>query len=176
MIRKLLSILCVTAMALAVASCGAAPVENTSAAASSNTTAVVSSESTSGQTSDSSLTVNTEDLTMLLKISGTEVPVIWEDNESVKALKSLAAKGLTISMSMYGGFEQVGSIGQSITRSDKQTTTSAGDIVLYSGDQMVIFYGSNSWSYTRLGRIDLPEDQIKELLSKEDVTVTLELK
>lgn len=114
--------------------------------------------------------------TMVLKISGTEVPVIWEDNASVKDLQKLAANGLKISMSKYGGFEQVGPIGQKITRSDSQTTTSPGDIVLYSGNQLVIFYGSNSWSYTRLGKIDLPEDRIKELLSKEDVTVTLEIK
>ena len=114
--------------------------------------------------------------TMVLKISGTEVPVIWEDNASVKDLQKIAANGLKISMSMYGGFEQVGPIGQKITRSDNQTTTAPGDIVLYSGDQMVIFYGSNSWSYTRLGKIDLPEDKIEELLSNGDVTVTLEIK
>ncbi len=114
--------------------------------------------------------------TMVLKISDTEVPVIWEDNASVKDLQKLAANVLKISMSMYGGFEQVGPIGQKITRSDNQTTTSPGDIVLYSGDQMVIFYGSNSWSYTRLGKIDLPEDKIEELLSNGDVTVTLEIK
>ena len=74
---------------------------------------------------------------------------------------------------MYGGFEQVGPIGQSITRNDSQTTTSSGDIVLYSGDQIVIFYGSNSWSYTRLGKIDLSEDEMTELLSNGDVTITL---
>ncbi len=118
----------------------------------------------------------TEEKTMVLKIAGTEVPVTWEDNASVKELKGLAANGLTISMSMYGGFEQVGPIGQRITSSDKQTTTSTGDIVLYSSSQIVIFYGSNSWSYTKLGKIDLPENQITDLLSKSDVTVTLELK
>ena len=113
---------------------------------------------------------------MVLKIAGTEVPVTWEDNASVKELKELAANGLTISMSMYGGFEQVGPIGQRITSSDKQTTTSPGDIVLYSSSQIVIFYGSNSWSYTRLGKIDLPDDKVKELLSQGDVTITLEIK
>lgn len=117
-----------------------------------------------------------EEKTMVLKIAGTEVPVTWEDNASVKELKELAANGLAISMSMYGGFEQVGSIGQRITSSDKQTTTSTGDIVLYSSSQIVIFYGSNSWSYTRLGKIDLPDDKVKELLSKGDVTITLEIK
>ncbi len=60
---------------------------------------------------------------------------------------------LTIQMSMYGGFEQVGPIGQSLPENDSRTTTQAGDIVLYVGNQIVVFYGSNSWAYTRLGHI-----------------------
>ncbi len=112
---------------------------------------------------------------MVLKIGDTKVPVTWEDNDTVSDLKALAQDGLTIEMSMYGGFEQVGPIGQSITRNDSQTTTSSGDIVLYSGDQIVIFYGSNSWSYTRLGKIDLSEDEMTELLSHGNVTITLSM-
>ncbi len=78
-------------------------------------------------------------------------------------------------MSMYGGFEQVGSIGQSLPRNDVQTTTNAGDIVLYSGNQMVVFYGSNSWAYTRLGHImDKNVAELKELLGNGDVTITIE--
>ena len=77
-------------------------------------------------------------------------------------------------MSMYGGFEQVGSLGTSLPRNDSQTTTQAGDIVLYSGNQIVIFYGSNSWAYTRLGRItDKSASELTELLGKGDVAVTL---
>ena len=56
--------------------------------------------------------------------------------------------------SRYGGFEQVGSLSQSFSRNDVQTTTQPGDIVLYSGNQLVIFFGSNSWSYTRLSHIE----------------------
>ena len=108
---------------------------------------------------------------MKLKIGDTEVSVIWEDNASVKELRSLLP--LEIKMSMYGGFEQVGSIGQSITRDDKQTTTQPGDIVLYSGDQIVIFYGSNSWAYTRLGHVTSSQREMEELLGAGDVTVTL---
>ena len=77
-----------------------------------------------------------EDMRMM--IGETPVTVVWEDNASVEALKTLAAEGLTIDMSMYGGFEQVGSIGQSMPRSDVQTTTTSGDIVLYSGNQLVV--------------------------------------
>jgi hypothetical protein len=112
---------------------------------------------------------------MRLLINGAEVPVIWETNDSVNALRELAASGLEIEMSMYGGFEQVGAIGQSIPRNDKQTTTSAGDIVLYSGNQLVMFYGSNSWAYTRLGHIKLSEKELKKILGNGDVRIRLEM-
>lgn len=98
-----------------------------------------------------------------------------EDNESVDALMELVSKeSLTIAMSMYGGFEQVGSIGQELPRNDKQTTTDAGDIMLYSGNQIVVFYGSNSWSYTRLGHIeDKSDEKLRELLGNCDVSITI---
>ena len=113
---------------------------------------------------------------MIMKINDIEVSVEWEENESVEALMELAGnEPLTIKMSMYGGFEQVGSIGTSLPRNDQQTTTNAGDIVLYSGDQIVVFYGSNSWSYTRLGHItDKSEQELAELLGNGDVTITIE--
>ena len=119
-----------------------------------------------------------EESVMTMKIGESPVQVDWEDNESVEALKSLAKQGdITIQMSMYGGFEQVGSLGESLPRNDKQTTTKSGDIVLYSGNQIVIFYGSNSWAYTRLGHIsDKDESQMEELLSNGDETVTISAK
>ena len=114
---------------------------------------------------------------MIMKIGDTKVNVDWEDNQAVEALRNMAEDGdVTIQMSMYGGFEQVGSIGQSLPRDDKQTTTSAGDIVLYSGNQMVVFYGSNSWSYTRLGHIsDKNTEDMTNLLSNGDVTITISI-
>ena len=116
----------------------------------------------------------TEELTMMLKIDDTEIAVRWEDNESVEALKDLIREApLTINMSMYGGFEQVGSLGTSLPRNDVQTTTEAGDIVLYSGNQIVVFYGSNSWAYTRLGHVELSAPEMSDLLSHGDVTITL---
>ncbi len=109
-----------------------------------------------------------------MEIDGTQVAVSWQDNESVAALAELAGKGpVTVRTSMYGGFEQVGPLGTSLPRNDRQTTTSSGDIVLYSGDQIVLFYGSNSWAYTRLGRMELSEAEVSELLGHGDVTVTL---
>ena len=117
------------------------------------------------------------DSSMTMKIGDTKVNVDWEDNQAVERLRDMAKDGdITIQMSMYGGFEQVGSIGQSLPRDDKQTTTSSGDIVLYSGNQMVVFYGSNSWSYTRLGHIsDKDEAEMADLLSQGDVTITISI-
>jgi hypothetical protein len=116
-----------------------------------------------------------EEESMRLFIGDTEVSVAWEDNEAVGALIELAeTEPLIIEMSMYGGFEQVGSLGASLPRNDEQTTTEAGDIVLYAGDQIVVFYGSNSWAYTRLGRItDRTPAEMTDLLGGGNVTITI---
>jgi len=108
---------------------------------------------------------------MILLIGETEIPVTWEDNPSVGAIRELLP--LTIEMSMYGGFEQVGPIGQDIIREDKQTDTEPGDIVLYAGNQIVIFYGNNSWAYTRLGHVDLTMQELEGLLGHGAVTLTI---
>ena len=115
--------------------------------------------------------------TLTMKINGKKVAVDWEENESVAALTELVKdKPLTIQMSMYGGFEQVGSIGTSLPRNDVQTTTRAGDIVLYSGNQLVVFYGTNSWAYTRLGHItDKTAAEMAELLGNGNVTIEFSL-
>ena len=116
-----------------------------------------------------------EGVDLKMMIGETEVKVEWEDNESARALLEHAKDApLTVQMSMYGGFEQVGSLGTSLPRNDTQTTTQAGDIVLYSGNQIVVFYGSNAWAYTRLGRItDQTADGTRALLANGDVTVTI---
>ena len=116
-----------------------------------------------------------DNMTLRMSIGGTPVEVAWEDNEAVEALRELCKdQTLTIDMSMYGGFEQVGSIGTALPQSDVQTTTSTGDIMLYSGDQMVVFYGSNTWAYTPLGHItDKTQAELTQLLANGNVTVTL---
>ncbi len=135
-------------------------------AASSADVTITSSDNTSDSEENSD---------MKMMIGDTAVPVTWEQNESADALRRLVKeKPLTIQMSMYGGFEQVGPIGQSLPWNDVQTTTGAGDIVLYSGNQIVVFYGSNSWAYTRLGHIDLTQQEMSDLLSHGDVSITLE--
>lgn len=117
-------------------------------------------------------TVNTE---MKMYINNSPVTVEWEDNESVATLKEAVKNDpLTIQMSMYGGFEQVGSLGMTLPRNDTRITTGPGDVILYSGSQMVVFYGSNTWAYTRLGHItDKTTEELTALLSNGSVTITL---
>ena len=117
------------------------------------------------------ITEEAKETAMTLSIDGKEMPVTWEDNASANELKEICP--LKVNMSMYGGFEQVGSIGQSISRDDKQITTEFGDIVLYSGNQIVVFYGSNSWAYTKLGHIDLSEEELTQLLGNGDVVLEI---
>ena len=128
-------------------------------------------------TEDNGASEETEEEAMKMIIGSTPVSVEWEDNESVNYLKELCRdQPVIISMSMYGSFEQVGSIGTDIPRNDVQTTTSSGDIVLYSGNQLVVFYGSNSWAYTMLGHItDKTPQEMTELLSGGNVTITLSI-
>ena len=114
---------------------------------------------------------------MKLFIGDKVISVLWEQNAAVADLEeAVCEEPIIIKMSMYGGFEQVGSIGRNLTRNDKQTTTSPGDLVLYNGNQLVVFYGSNSWSYTKLGKIqDLSKAELEDLLSNGDVTITIVL-
>ncbi len=132
-------------------------------------------ETDAEQQGDESETREMEADTMRMSIDGTDVTVEWEDNQAVAELQALVADApLTVDLSMYGGFEQVGPLGTYLTSSDAQTTTSAGDIVLYSGNQIVVFYGSNSWAYTRLGHITSQSAEgMAELLSNGDVSITI---
>lgn len=116
-----------------------------------------------------------EEKSLNMKIGDTVVTVDWEDNESVSALRELVKdEPLAIDMSMYGGFEQVGNLGTSLPRNDVQITTESGDIVLYSGNQIVVFYGSNSWAYTRLGHItDKTAEEMEQLLGGGDIAITI---
>lgn len=120
---------------------------------------------------------NNENINLTLSVDGTPLKVKWENNESVCALKKLASeKDLTIKAHQYGGFEQVGSLPQRIESNDVNMTAKPGDIMLYSSNSVVVYYGTNTWSYTKLGHIEnLSVAQLKELLSGETVTFTFSL-
>ena len=113
--------------------------------------------------------------TFYLTVEGATFPATFADNQGAEALADLLTDGpLTLSLEDYGGFEKVGSLGQSLPTSNTHMSTQSGDIVLYQGNQIVLFYGSNAWSYTRLGQVtDLTGWQ--EALGHGDVTVPLSL-
>lgn len=100
-----------------------------------------------------------------------------DDNSSAKAFYALLQKGpLTVKLNEYGGFEKVGFLGASLPRSDRQTATKAGDIMLYQGNQITIFYSNNSWRYSPLGKIDgMTQAELKSVLGKGDVTAVFEV-
>ena len=114
---------------------------------------------------------------MKLKISvnGTDLSATLADSTAAKELaEKLKAEPVTITLNEYGGFEKVGKLPWSLTKSDESIVTEAGDIMLYQGDQMTIFYNSNSWSYTKLGHIDnITGEELEDLFGEGNITVTL---
>ncbi len=124
-------------------------------------------------------TIKEEDMTekLYITIGNQTLPVTLVKNNATEALMAaLAANPITYEADDYGGFEKVGALGISLPTNNQQLTTQAGDVILYSGNQIVLFYGSNSWSYTRLGRIEYESlEQLKSFLKAGQgrVSVTL---
>ena len=112
-----------------------------------------------------------------LTISGITLPVLIEDNVATRALVAALRDGaITYTARDYGGFEKVGALGRSLPTSDTDITTQAGDVILYNGDNIVLFYGSNSWSYTRLGKIQYKSlDELKSFLKAGGGTISVTL-
>lgn len=126
-----------------------------------------------GQTEENEQTG--EETQMQLSINGQTVQVTWEQNEATAALQSIVADGpLTVTAEPYGGFEVVAALGHTLPGEDEQTVTAAGDIVLYNSDSIVVFHGSNSWAYTRLGHIEnLDAEALCALFGTGDVELVL---
>ena len=114
-----------------------------------------------------------------ITVSGKSFPVKIEDNAATKALvAALRDSSITYEAEDYGGFEKVGALGRSLPTSNAQITTQPGDVILYSGNQIVLFYGSNSWSYTRIGKMEYGTlDELKAFLKagQGKISVTLSL-
>ena len=115
-----------------------------------------------------------ENMEVYIKVNDRVLSVELEENLATKELKEKIENGdIVVKTSEYGGFEKVGSLGFSLPREDKNITTSAGDIVLYQGNQISIFYESNSWSYTKLGKIKgVTAEDLKKILGSGDVSIT----
>ncbi len=126
-----------------------------------------------GNTANDSDTGDNSEMKMIVNVNGTEFKATLENNSAVKTLVNIIESNpIELNLRDYGGFEKVGSLGFSLPSSNRQITTYSGDIVLYQGNQIVMFYGSNSWSYTKLGRIDDLRGW-KDALGRGDVTVIL---
>lgn len=120
---------------------------------------------------------NKEENIMTVAAGDTVFTAKLADNSSAKALKELLADGpLTIEMSDYASMEKVGSIGTELPRNDEQISTDAGDIILYQGNSIVIYYGTNSWNFTRIGKINgVTKQELLDAFGDGDVTVTFSI-
>lgn len=116
-----------------------------------------------------------EEPMLKITVGDYELTAAFEDNSSAEEFRELLAQGpITVEMEDYGGFEKVGPLGATLTRNDTQITTKPGDVILYQGNQITIYYGTNTWSFTRLARIDDPTD-LQEKLGSGTVAVTFSL-
>lgn len=158
---RITAILIASVMALSLCSCGGG--ESGSAEETGSTVETEAAQQEAGL--------------LLLEVNGQTLEADLEDNEAAGALKDLIGEdGLKLELEEYGGFEKVGPLPEALPASDEQMDTSAGDIVLYQGDQISLFYGENSWSYTRLGHVrDADGARLQEILGDGDVSVVLRL-
>ena len=118
-----------------------------------------------------------ENMKLYIKIDNKILTVALENNSSENELvENLKQEDITIEMSDYANFEKVGSLGFSLPRNDKDITTMPGDIILYQGNQITIYYDTNTWNFTKLGKIEnITQKELKEILGNGDVTVTFSL-
>ena len=114
---------------------------------------------------------------MNIQIGDNTLTATLAENSSVVALKEALSGGpLTVDMRDYGSMEKVGPLGMNLPRNDQQITTEAGDIILYQGNALVIYYAPNSWNFTRLGKIDnVTPEELRAILGNGDVTITISL-
>ncbi len=111
------------------------------------------------------------------RIGQERLPIKLAENSSSEAFYDLLTRGdLAVEMHHYGNFEIVGDIGTSLPRNDTSITTEPGDVILYQGNSITIYYDTNTWSFTRLGKVQgLNQQQLKEKIGNGNVTVIFSL-
>lgn len=114
---------------------------------------------------------------LYITIDSSTMPVTLVDNTATRELVAALQQGdITYEAHDYGGFEKVGALGRSLTASDTQITTQAGDVILYNSNNIVLFYGSNTWSYTRIGSMEYGTlDELKSFLKAGQGNVSVKL-
>ena len=126
---------------------------------------------TGGETKETSVetdvdeNLGSEENRMYITVGNTTMTMTLADNASATAFREMAASGpFTVETKEYGGFEQVGSLSENLPANDEQISTEPGDVMLYQGNSVTIFYGTNSWSYTRLGKIEgMSQEVLREV-------------
>ena len=112
-----------------------------------------------------------------IEVNGHTLTATLSDNSSSQAFVKMLENGkVTVEMSDYGDFEKVGSLKTTLPRNDEYITTEPGDLILYQGNSITIYYDVNSWNFTRLGKIDdITQSELKNILGKGDVTAVFSL-
>ena len=114
--------------------------------------------------------------TVYITANGQTKAITLSDNVATRQWKALLEAGpMTVRMRDYGGFEKVGALPQTLPSEDRQISTVCGDVMLYQGNSIVIFYGENAWAYTPLGKIDGTAAEIKDFLSGNSLDVTFSM-
>lgn len=123
---------------------------------------------------DSANTQENEEMKINILINGLSLSASLENNETGKSFYKIIGEGITLELAEYGGFEKVGSLGKQLPRDDKRITTKSGDLILYQGSEFSIMYGSNTWSYTKIGAIDdVDKINLKTVLGNGDVIINI---
>lgn len=125
-------------------------------------------ESTKKDTSDEML--------LKIEINNYAFYADFESNSSAEALKEkLRGGSITLKMNEYGGFEKVGDLPFDLPRNDEKITTEPGDVILYQGNKITVYYGENTWEFTKLAKIRNADKNLKDILGKGDVTAVFSL-
>lgn len=132
-------------------------------------------EIVSSEPAESQEEIKEEKTVLKLEINGEEFTASLEENSTVDALCELLKKGpLTLTMSDYANMEKGADLGTTLPRNDQPMNTRPGDIILYQGRTLVIYYDTNSWSLTPIGKIkNVDESTLRQALGTGDVSVTL---
>ena len=135
------------------------------------------SKTTSAQVEKTPATTETS-MKLKIRVNDTTFTATLAENSSAKAFAEFLTQGdLTLDMHDYGNFEKVADLPQSFPRNDTQIDTDAGDIILYQGKSITIYYDKNSWNFTRLGKIDnVNKTRLKQILGDGNATVTFSIK
>ena len=175
--KRILAVILAAVAFMTMAACAAAekPSETEPVAADDRQQAEMEAYESEARRDDADEWEREGTMKMYVQIGNVTFTATLEDNDATRELTEMMSQGpVSIDMSDYGSFEKVGSLGRSLTTDNHQTTTTAGDIVLYNGNQIVMFYGSNAWSYTRIGRID-DLSGWEEALGSGDITAVFTL-